>query len=83
MLYEPCEAAVENIPCTASNSSSCEAYGNAFCDTTTCRCRDDHYDSGTACYQSKISNMVTKYMLNFIQNCSCIFLYRGISSEAS
>ncbi|XP_071135948.1 tenascin-like [Mytilus edulis] len=55
MLYEPCEAAVENIPCTASNSSSCEAYGNAFCDTTTCRCRDDHYDSGTACYQKKES----------------------------
>ncbi|CAG2235007.1 unnamed protein product [Mytilus edulis] len=47
LLYIPCEAAVENIPCTSINSSisSCDLYGNAVCgDTSTCRCRDNYYD---------------------------------------
>ncbi|CAC5366868.1 FN1 [Mytilus coruscus] len=47
MLCIPCEAAVEHLSCTASNSSSCNLYGNAVC-----RCMDNYYDHvGITCYQ--------------------------------
>ncbi|CAC5380279.1 unnamed protein product [Mytilus coruscus] len=69
MLYEPCEAAVGNVSCTASISSSCELYGNAVC-----ACYQK-LDSGETCSRVNdatecVSNAVCKIVSSGLK-CTC------------